>query len=161
MHHEKAYYTAFDLRLALANLHALRTTACAHRLLANMHILRVICYTSSLYVRPCHTQVSDQTHQGLGKVTLKSKHDENRKMLGAEWTGKQSVTVNPDRLVPMITDAQDAIIKVTSTAICGSDLHMYVGAMPGMTKGDLMGHEVSADYTCNRSCSPNRHALCS
>ncbi len=105
-------------------------------------------------------QVSDQTHQGLGKVTLKSKHDENRKMLGAEWTGKQSVTVNPDRLVPMITDAQDAIIKVTSTAICGSDLHMYVGAMPGMTKGDLMGHEVSADHTCNRSCSPNRHALC-
>ncbi len=37
---------------------------------------------------------------------------------------------------------QDAILKVTSTAICGSDLHMYVGAMPGMTKGDLLGHEV-------------------
>ena len=37
---------------------------------------------------------------------------------------------------------QDAILKVTSTAICGSDLHMYTGAMPGMTKGDLLGHEV-------------------
>ena len=37
---------------------------------------------------------------------------------------------------------RDAILKVTSTAICGSDLHMYVGAMPGMRKGDLLGHEV-------------------
>jgi threonine dehydrogenase-like Zn-dependent dehydrogenase len=89
---------------------------------------------------PPPTDVSDQTHQGLGKVTLAAKHDETRKMLGAEWTGKTSVTVN-ERSVPMLTDPQDAIIKVTSTAICGSDLHMYVGAMPGMTKGDLMGHE--------------------
>ena len=37
---------------------------------------------------------------------------------------------------------RDAILRVTSTAICGSDLHMYVGAMPGMRKGDLLGHEV-------------------
>lgn len=35
----------------------------------------------------------------------------------------------------------DAIIKVTATAICGSDLHIYVNAMPGMTKGDILGHE--------------------
>ncbi len=48
-------------------------------------------------------QVSDQTHQGLGKVTLQPKHDESRKMLGAEWTGKQSITVN-ERSVPMVTD---------------------------------------------------------
>ncbi len=34
---------------------------------------------------------------------------------------------------------QDAILKVTVTAICGSDLHMCTGAMPGMTKGDLLG----------------------
>ncbi len=40
MHHEKAYHTAFDLRMALAKLHALRTTACAHGLLANMHMLQ-------------------------------------------------------------------------------------------------------------------------
>lgn len=35
----------------------------------------------------------------------------------------------------------DAIIKVTSSAICGSDLHLYVNAMPGMTKHDVLGHE--------------------
>jgi threonine dehydrogenase-like Zn-dependent dehydrogenase len=89
---------------------------------------------------PPPKDVSDQTHQGLGKVTLNPKHDTSRKMLGAEWTGKQSITVN-ERDVPMVTDPQDAILKVTSTAICGSDLHMYTGAMPGMTKGDLLGHE--------------------
>lgn len=36
---------------------------------------------------------------------------------------------------------QDAIIRVTSTCICGSDLHLYVGAMPGMKRGDIVGHE--------------------
>jgi Zn-dependent alcohol dehydrogenase len=41
---------------------------------------------------------------------------------------------------------RDAILKVTSTAICGSDLHMYMGAMPGMRKGDLLGHEVGYGY---------------
>jgi threonine dehydrogenase-like Zn-dependent dehydrogenase len=61
-------------------------------------------------------------------------------MLGAEWTGKQSITVNT-RDVPVVTDPRDAIVRVTSTAICGSDLHMYVGAMPGMRKHDLLGHE--------------------
>jgi threonine dehydrogenase-like Zn-dependent dehydrogenase len=33
------------------------------------------------------------------------------------------------------------IIKVSATAICGSDLHMYVNGVPGMEKGDIMGHE--------------------
>ena len=41
---------------------------------------------------------------------------------------------------------RDAILRVTATAICGSDLHMYTGALPGMRKGDLLGHEV-----CNTS----------
>ena len=36
----------------------------------------------------------------------------------------------------------DAIIKITSTCICGSDLHMYTGAFPGCRKGDQLGHEV-------------------
>eukprot|EP00887_Chlorella_sp_A99_P005459 scaffold1.g5459.t1 len=43
--------------------------------------------------------------------------------------------------VPLVTDPHDAIIRVTSTCICGSDLHMYVGAMPGLKFGDIMGHE--------------------
>ncbi len=56
------------------------------------------------------------------------------------WHGKGDVRVDnvPD---PKIADARDAIIKVTSTAICGSDLHLYDGYMPTMKSGDILGHE--------------------
>ena len=36
---------------------------------------------------------------------------------------------------------QDVILRVTTSCICGSDLHMYMGAMPGMKSGDVVGHE--------------------
>jgi threonine dehydrogenase-like Zn-dependent dehydrogenase len=54
--------------------------------------------------------------------------------------GKKKVEVRnvPD---PQILNARDAIIRVTSTAICGSDLHLYNGYMPTMEKGDILGHE--------------------
>ncbi len=54
--------------------------------------------------------------------------------------GKQQVRVEhvPD---PEILNARDAIVKVTATTICGSDLHLYNGFMPGMQKGDVLGHE--------------------
>lgn len=42
---------------------------------------------------------------------------------------------------PKIEQPRDAIVKVTSCAICGSDLHLYDGYMPGMERGDIMGHE--------------------
>jgi threonine dehydrogenase-like Zn-dependent dehydrogenase len=56
------------------------------------------------------------------------------------WYGKKDVRVEtvPD---PEILDRQDAIIRVTSTAICGSDLHLYNGLIPTMEKGDILGHE--------------------
>jgi threonine dehydrogenase-like Zn-dependent dehydrogenase len=56
------------------------------------------------------------------------------------WHGKEDVRVDivPD---PQIMNPGDAIIKVTSTAICGSDLHLYDGYMPTMEKGDILGHE--------------------
>jgi len=56
------------------------------------------------------------------------------------WTGKQSVSVEtvPD---PQILNSRDAIVKITSTAICGSDLHLYNGFIPTMRKGDILGHE--------------------
>jgi threonine dehydrogenase-like Zn-dependent dehydrogenase len=56
------------------------------------------------------------------------------------WMGKKKVSVQevPD---PKILNTQDAIIKVTSTAICGSDLHLYNGLVPSMEKGDVLGHE--------------------
>ena len=56
------------------------------------------------------------------------------------WMGKQNVEVRdvPD---PQILNQSDAIVKITSTAICGSDLHLYNGFMPTMKKGDVLGHE--------------------
>jgi len=54
--------------------------------------------------------------------------------------GKRMVEVRdvPD---PQILNRRDAIVRVTSTAICGSDLHLYNGFMPTMQKGDVLGHE--------------------
>jgi threonine dehydrogenase-like Zn-dependent dehydrogenase len=46
---------------------------------------------------------------------------------------------------PTIQDARDIIIKVTSCAICGSDLHLYGGFVPGMKSGDVMGHETMGE----------------
>ncbi|MBK9052596.1 MAG: glutathione-dependent formaldehyde dehydrogenase [Chloroflexi bacterium] len=56
------------------------------------------------------------------------------------WNGKQDVRVEtvPD---PVLINPHDAIIRVTSTAICGSDLHLYNGNIPGMKAGDILGHE--------------------
>jgi threonine dehydrogenase-like Zn-dependent dehydrogenase len=56
------------------------------------------------------------------------------------WHGKLDVRVEevPD---PKILNARDAIVKITSTAICGSDLHLYDGVMPTMKSGDILGHE--------------------
>lgn len=56
------------------------------------------------------------------------------------WHGKGDVRVDevPD---PAIQDPRDAIVKVTATAICGSDLHLYDGYVPSMESGDVLGHE--------------------
>lgn len=56
------------------------------------------------------------------------------------WHGKGNVQV--DKVAdPIIQDPRDAIIKITATAICGSDLHLFNGFMPTMEKGDILGHE--------------------
>jgi threonine dehydrogenase-like Zn-dependent dehydrogenase len=56
------------------------------------------------------------------------------------WMGNQTVEVQnvPD---PKILNQRDAIIRVTATAICGSDLHLYNGFVPSMIRGDILGHE--------------------
>ena len=56
------------------------------------------------------------------------------------WQGKNNVKVAevPD---PSIVNPHDAIVKVTLTAICGSDLHLYNGFIPTMKSGDVLGHE--------------------
>jgi threonine dehydrogenase-like Zn-dependent dehydrogenase len=56
------------------------------------------------------------------------------------WYDKSDVRVEevPD---PKILNPRDAIVKITSSAICGSDLHLYDGYIPTMEKGDILGHE--------------------
>jgi threonine dehydrogenase-like Zn-dependent dehydrogenase len=56
------------------------------------------------------------------------------------WISPNTVEVTevPD---PSILNSRDAIVKITSTAICGSDLHLLDGYVPTMQKGDIMGHE--------------------
>jgi threonine dehydrogenase-like Zn-dependent dehydrogenase len=56
------------------------------------------------------------------------------------WYGKYDVRVQ-DVPEPQILNPRDAIIKITTTAICGSDLHLYDGYIPTMMKGDILGHE--------------------
>lgn len=61
-------------------------------------------------------------------------------MRALTWHGTHDVRVDsvPD---PEIINPRDAILKITSTAICGSDLHLYDGVIPGVAPGDVLGHE--------------------
>jgi len=56
------------------------------------------------------------------------------------WMGTRDVQVE-DVPEPKILNSRDAIIRITSTAICGSDLHLYNGFVPTMKRGDVLGHE--------------------
>ncbi|MEV4754903.1 zinc-dependent alcohol dehydrogenase [Micromonospora sp. NPDC049559] len=60
------------------------------------------------------------------------------------WMGRNSVKVEevPE---PTIMNARDAIVRITSTAVCGSDLHLVDGYIPTMKKGDVLGHEFMGD----------------
>jgi threonine dehydrogenase-like Zn-dependent dehydrogenase len=62
------------------------------------------------------------------------------------YSGRNSVEVQevPD---PKILNSRDAIVKITSTAICGSDLHLYNGYVPMVKKGDVFGHEFMGEVT--------------
>jgi threonine dehydrogenase-like Zn-dependent dehydrogenase len=60
------------------------------------------------------------------------------------WHGKHDIRLDtvPD---PKIEHPRDAIIRVTACAICGSDLHLYNGVIPGMKSGDIVGHETMGE----------------
>src|SRR4051794_25853570 len=67
------------------------------------------------------------------------------------WTGMQKVEVRdvPD---PKILNQRDCIVRITSTAICGSDLHLYNGFVPFMEPGDILGHEFMGEVVeCGRA----------
>jgi threonine dehydrogenase-like Zn-dependent dehydrogenase len=61
-------------------------------------------------------------------------------MKAVTWCAPHRVSVEdvPD---PKILNRRDAIVRVTSTCICGSDLHLYDGFIPAMKPGDILGHE--------------------
>lgn len=65
-------------------------------------------------------------------------------MKALTWQGKQKIGLMnvPD---PRILSGGDVIVKVTTAAICGSDLHLYDGYIPTMEKGDILGHETMGE----------------
>src|SRR5213082_3256008 len=82
--------------------------------------------------RQCTTQI---THNVRKQSLVRQKI-----MKANCWYDQKDVRVEevPD---PKILDPRDAVVKITSTAICGSDLHLYNGYIPTMEKGDILGHE--------------------
>jgi len=92
------------------------------------------------------------------KISTVYKQHPTMKMKAAVWKGKESLDLD-EVPAPMITDPSDAIVRITSMTICGSDLHMYFNAVPGppgtMQKGDIVGHEACGVITevgplCNK-----------
>lgn len=72
--------------------------------------------------------------------------DRSPAMRANVWSGRNTVQVEnvPD---PKILNDRDAIVQISSTAICGSDLHLYDGYMPTMRQGDVLGHEFMGTVT--------------
>ncbi|MEJ7754042.1 MAG: alcohol dehydrogenase catalytic domain-containing protein [Candidatus Limnocylindrales bacterium] len=75
-----------------------------------------------------------------GGVGTPQREIEERHMKAVTWQGKRDVKVEtvPD---PTIQEPTDAIVRITSTGICGSDLHLYEVLGPFLDEGDILGHE--------------------
>ena len=66
-------------------------------------------------------------------------------MKAVVWMGKKNIEVQ--RVAdPTLLNPRDCIVKITSTAICGSDIHLYDGVIPTLEKGDILGHEFMARW---------------
>ena len=87
-------------------------------------------------------------------------------MKAVRYYGKEDVRV--ERLPDLtILNPRDAVVKVTTTAICGSDLHIYGGYIPTMQRGDILGHEFMGEVVeVGRGCGqpegwrPGSGAVC-
>lgn len=66
--------------------------------------------------------------------------DDENPILATTWQGKKNVKL-VEMPKPSVVDPGDAIVKVTGSTICGSDLHLYHGIIPQLKKGDVLGHE--------------------
>ncbi|CCH47130.1 Alcohol dehydrogenase, putative [Wickerhamomyces ciferrii] len=76
----------------------------------------------------------------MTEVTPIHKESSSIKCLALQWMGKDNVEVN-EVPKPQITEPEDALIKVTGSTVCGSDLHLYHGEILDLRKGDILGHE--------------------
>jgi threonine dehydrogenase-like Zn-dependent dehydrogenase len=78
--------------------------------------------------------ISDALKESTGTI------ERRRRMRALTYQGKRSLSVEtvPD---PVVAEPTDAIVRITSTAICGSDLHPYELFGPFLDKGDILGHE--------------------
>jgi len=78
------------------------------------------------------------------------------------WHGTRDIRVE-DVPSPTILNPRDAIVKVTATAICGSDIHLYNGVVPTMGKGDILGHEFMGEVVEvgpeNKALSPGHRVI--
>jgi len=77
------------------------------------------------------------------QLQVKSVHpdrDESIPTKVLEWWGTEDVRL-ATRGKPLVTEPKDAILKITATTVCGSDLHMYTNTVQGLEKGDVLGHE--------------------
>lgn len=75
-------------------------------------------------------------------------------MKAVTWQGRHRVEVRSVD-VPEIINPRDIVIKITSTAICGSDLHLYDGFIPTMKEGDILGHEFMGRVVAKGSAISN------
>jgi threonine dehydrogenase-like Zn-dependent dehydrogenase len=82
-----------------------------------------------------------RAEKAASMVSSQAKDDPSGKtMQGASWLGNSKVGVATVPK-PTVTDSKDVVVRITSTAICGSDLHLYLGAVAGMKSGQILGHE--------------------
>lgn len=89
-----------------------------------------------------HGVVNPDTKTAMS-TSNRFKEDPVLRMRAAEWHGTQDIRV-VSRPAPAITESTDAIVRITVSTVCGSDLHMYYNKVPGvqvMQKGDIPGHE--------------------
>src|SRR5687767_7032125 len=93
--------------------------------------------TSATHIKTPETRCRWPSSAAAQSLLLSGKE---KVMKATCWYDKQTVRVEqvPD---PTILNPHDAIVKVSSTAICGSDLHLYNGYIPTLEKGDILGHE--------------------
>jgi len=83
---------------------------------------------------------SDTIFGNVKTPTVHYKPDPERKMYALEWHGNKKMKL-VERACPTITDPGDAVVRITASTVCGSDLHLYHNEFSGLESGDILGHE--------------------